>query len=46
MLKIVVINRGWVIVGRVSTEGNMVVIENAAVLRKWGTSAGLGGSRA
>ena len=41
-MKIVVLHRGWVVVGRHRTEGNQVVIENAAVIRRWGTTKGLG----
>lgn len=41
-IKIVVLDRGWVVVGRVSYQGEWTVIEDAAVIRKWGTTRGLG----
>ena len=38
-----VLQRGWVIVGRVTEDHtDETVIENAAVIRRWGTSQGLG----
>lgn len=40
--KIVVLHRGWVVVGDFSKDGNEVVVENASVIRKWGTTKGLG----
>ena len=41
-IKIVVLDRGFVYVGRVATEGDFVVISSAKNIRKWGTSNGLG----
>lgn len=43
MKQIVIAQHGWVFVGDVTrrTE-NEVVIENAAVVRRWGTTRGLG----
>lgn len=41
-IKIVVLHRGWVVVGDYSVEGEEVVISNASVIRKWGTTKGLG----
>lgn len=42
--EILVLQRGWVIVGDVTrTEGSdEVVVENASVIRRWGTIKGLG----
>ena len=40
--KIVVLQRGWVIVGLVEEDGDKIVIHDAAVVRRWGTSKGLG----
>ena len=43
--KIVVLQRGWVLVGDVSvseTDPNIRLMSNAAVIRVWGTSKGLG----
>lgn len=41
-LKIVVLDRGFVVVGRVRHEGCYVVITDCSCLRRWGTTAGLG----
>jgi uncharacterized FlgJ-related protein len=41
-LQIVVIERGWVLVGRVTEHPDTLVITNANVVRVWGTSKGLG----
>lgn len=41
-IKIVVLDRGFVYVGRVAIEGDFVVISSAKNIRKWGTSKGLG----
>ena len=40
--KIVVLQRGWVVVGLVEEDGDKIVIHDAAVVRRWGTSKGLG----
>ena len=40
--KIVVLDRGFVYVGKVSYDGDFVVIQNAHNLRYWGTTKGLG----
>jgi hypothetical protein len=40
--QIVVLQRGWVIVGDVSQDGDYLTIDNAAVIRVWGTTKGLG----
>ena len=41
-IKIVILQRGWVIIGRYSKDGDMVTLENAYVIRTWGTNKGLG----
>jgi hypothetical protein len=41
-IKIVVLDRGFVYVGRVSDDGDYIIIKNAKNIRYWGTSKGLG----
>ena len=41
-IKIAVLDRGFVYVGRVSFEGDFLVIKSARNIRKWGTTKGLG----
>lgn len=46
-IRIVVLQRGWVVVGRVShgtsvTAEAELVISSASVIRRWGTTKGLG----
>jgi len=41
-LRIVVLDRGFVVVGEVAEEGDYIVISNCSNVRRWGTSAGLG----
>lgn len=40
--QIVVLQRGWVVVGAVTRCGDELVIEQASVIRYWGTTRGLG----
>ncbi len=40
--KIVVLQRGWVMVGVLERTGSDCKLHNAAVIRTWGTSKGLG----
>lgn len=40
--KIVVLQRGWVVVGIMEREGSQCKLHNAAVIRNWGTKKGLG----
>lgn len=40
--RIVVLQRGWVAVGRLFKHGNNCILENASVIRRWGTTKGLG----
>ena len=41
-LKIMVLQRGWVMVGRLEREGSECKLHNASVIRNWGTTKGLG----
>ena len=41
-IKIVILQRGWVFIGRFSQEGQNCKLENAYNIRRWGTSDGLG----
>lgn len=41
-LRIVILQRGWVVVGNVHLDGVEYRIENAKVVRVWGTKRGLG----
>lgn len=40
--KIVILQRGWVMVGRFFRTGNDCKLSNASVIRAWGTTKGLG----
>lgn len=42
MIKIVILQRGWVFIGKFSQEGQECKLENAFNLRRWGTTEGLG----
>lgn len=41
-VRIVVLHRGWVVVGRVESGENETVVRCASVVRRWGTTKGLG----
>ena len=41
-LKIAVLQRGWVVVGKFERKDNDCKLYNASVVRKWGTTKGLG----
>ena len=41
-IRIVILQRGWVMVGRYKRNDQYVSLENAAVIRSWGTTKGLG----
>jgi hypothetical protein len=41
-INIVVLDRGYVYIGRVNIDGDFVQIENAKNIRLWGTSRGFG----
>ena len=40
--QIVVLQRGWIMVGDVERVGSEFVISDASVIRRWGTTNGLG----
>lgn len=40
-VRIVVLQRGWVYIGRFSRDGNLCRLENAYCIRTWGTTKGL-----
>jgi hypothetical protein len=40
--RIVVLQRGWVVVGNFAQDGEEVVVTKAKVIRRWGTTKGLG----
>lgn len=40
--RIVILQRGWVMVGNWNQDGEDVVLTNARVIRVWGTTKGLG----
>lgn len=41
-MKICVLERGWVLVGNLQAEGDEFILSNAFVIRRWGTSEGIG----
>ena len=41
-VKIVILQRGWVMVGRFERKGSDCTLKNASVIRNWGTTKGLG----
>ena len=41
-IRIVILQRGWVVVGCVTVDGDDVTISRASVIRIWGTTTGLG----
>ena len=42
MIKIVVLQRGWVLVGKFERKGTQCKLHDASVIRIWGTTKGLG----
>lgn len=41
-VKIVILQRGWVMVGKFERNGSDCKLNNASVIRNWGTTRGLG----
>ena len=41
-VKIVILQRGWIMVGRFERKGSDCKLYNASVIRSWGTTKGLG----
>ena len=41
-IRIVILQRGWVMVGHYYQKGSECYLENCSVIRRWGTSQGLG----
>ena len=41
-IKIVILQRGWCMVGRYEADESRIVLTNARVIRRWGTTRGLG----
>ena len=41
-IRIVVLQRGWVVVGHFEEVGDEVVVTHSSVIRRWGTTKGLG----
>lgn len=41
-IKIVILQRGWIIVGRFERNGSDCKVSNASVIRTWGTTNGIG----
>lgn len=41
-VKIVILQRGWSMVGHIAEDGDRYVLTQAAVIRRWGTTRGLG----
>jgi len=42
MKRIVVLDRGFVVVGNVTQDGPYIVIDDCSCIRRWGTTRGLG----
>ena len=42
MRKIVVLDRGWILVGHLEQDGDWFLMINCSVVRRWGTTKGLG----
>lgn len=40
--RIVILQRGWVMVGRFTQTGEMCTLDDAKVIRRWGTTKGIG----
>lgn len=42
MKKIVVLDRGWVVVGQLEKDAEWFTLTNGSVVRRWGTTEGIG----
>ena len=42
MKKIIVLIQGWVVVGQLEQDGDWYLLINGSVIRRWGTTMGLG----
>ena len=40
--RILVLHRGWVVVGEYSENGDEIILKHSRVIRTWGTAQGLG----
>ena len=40
--RIIVLQRGWVAIGKFERDGNECVLHNAHIIRQWGTKNGIG----
>lgn len=40
--EIVILQRGWIMVGNVTKQGSDIVMDNTSLIRRWGTTTGLG----
>ena len=41
-MRVIILTFGWVLVGQPSRRGDVVTITSAQVVRRWGTTAGIG----
>jgi hypothetical protein len=41
-ITIAILDRGWVVIGRLTRKGDACELANAKVIRRWGTTRGLG----
>lgn len=41
-VRILILQRGWIVVGRVRQHGVQLTVTNGFVVRRWGTTSGLG----
>ena len=41
-IRIIILPRGWNIVGEYTQDGDECIIKNSSVIRRWGTTRGLG----
>lgn len=41
-IKIAILQRGWNVIGRYSEDGENIILTDAYVIRRWGTTEGLG----